>query len=84
MKKSKCSYCGAIMREKDVFCPNCGKKCILAEQKPRDRYYDDVKPADGEKQRKHEISKDTFVKVGMVVFGFAIIVAACIVVLCLL
>lgn len=84
MKKIKCKYCGAIIHGKDVFCPNCGKECGTADVQPNDKYYEDVKPADNDKRKKAKMNKDTLIKVGLVVFGFVLVVAACIVALCLL
>lgn len=84
MKKIKCGNCGSIMREKDTFCPNCGKKSAVAEPKPNDNYYENVKPADSERRRKGKMNRDTMIRVGLVGFGFVIVVAACIVALCLL
>ena len=84
MKKIKCGNCGSIMREKDTFCPNCGKKSAVVEPKPNDNYYENVKQADSERRRNDKMNRDTMIRVGLVGFGFVIVVAVCIVALCLL
>lgn len=77
-----CPSCGAAFEGAAFSCPKCGKP--LPRQGKKDNYYDDVLPEDGERLNKKRVDAGAAAKIGLIIFGVVLVVAACAAVLSLL
>lgn len=81
----KCQNCGAELPDAATFCPICNKVIETSQEKRKyDSYYDDVSVIDEKEVEKKKLGSGTALKIGLVVGGLVVALAACITVLCLL
>lgn len=81
----QCGNCGTEISDTLTFCPICNKTIDSSVVKRKyDNYYDDVQVIDAKEVEKKKLGSGTALKIGIVVFGLVVVLAACIAVLFLI
>lgn len=81
----KCPRCGAEIDGGPCLCPECKTKLMDETNGPGyENYYDDVRPDDDGKSTNPKSNSIVAFRIGLIVFGLVLTVAAGIAILCLI